>query len=258
MSRPPGLLAAASATTALLAATALAATALTGCAAPGGGTVVTPAAAPPVPASVAPAAAAAVPSPAGLPGLGPRTLARIPSAARQVLVVTGQGADSDRSDVVLYQRTPDGWQPGPSWPAHNALHGWTTHHTADDLHSPIGVFTLTDAGGRLADPGSKLPYTRSRSGYRLTGTGFSGEPLADAFDYVIAINYNHVPGTTPLDWTRPLGAAAGGGIWLHVDHGGATHGCVSLPRADMIQLLRTLAPSLHPVVVMGDQAHLQQ
>ena len=48
----------------------------------------------------------------------------------------------------------------------------------------------------------------------------------------------------------------GGGIWLHVDHGGPTQGCVSLSRAHMRALLRTLDPGRHPVVVMGDAARL--
>jgi L,D-peptidoglycan transpeptidase YkuD (ErfK/YbiS/YcfS/YnhG family) len=73
---------------------------------------------------------------------------------------------------------------------------------------------------------------------------------------VVAINYNREPGTSPLDWTRPLGAARGGGIWFHVDHGGPTHGCVSLPTADMLTLLHTLDPAQHPVVVMGNGASL--
>jgi L,D-peptidoglycan transpeptidase YkuD (ErfK/YbiS/YcfS/YnhG family) len=74
---------------------------------------------------------------------------------------------------------------------------------------------------------------------------------------VIAINYNRQPGTTPLDWTRPLGAARGGGIWFHVDHGGPTHGCVSLAREHMKALLRALDPDRGPVVVMGDAASLR-
>jgi L,D-peptidoglycan transpeptidase YkuD (ErfK/YbiS/YcfS/YnhG family) len=53
-----------------------------------------------------------------------------------------------------------------------------------------------------------------------------------------------------------MGASKGGGIWLHVDHGGPTHGCVSIARAHMRQLLRTLDPARHPVVVMGDSASL--
>ncbi|MFF8971699.1 L,D-transpeptidase family protein [Streptomyces sp. NPDC014995] len=194
-------------------------------------------------------------APRSIPGLGPRTRAAVPAAARQVVVVTGRGRDSPLSRVVLYERTGTGWRSGPVRPAHNALRGWTDHHMGGDLRSPIGVFGLTDAGGRLPDPGTRLPYDRS-DGFTAPGTGFEGEPLAGSFDYVIAIDYNREPGTSPLDWTRPLGAERGGGIWLHVDHGGPTHGCVSIAEEHMKELLRTLDPALHPVVVMGDHASL--
>ena len=170
-------------------------------------------------------------------------------------MVTGRGRNSSRSTVVLYERTEAGWRAGPSRPAHNALKGWTGHHRAGDLRSPIGVFTLTDAGGLLADPGTRLPYDRSRA-FTSPGTGFEGEPLAGSFDYVVAVNYNRKSGTTPLDWTRPLGAGRGGGIWLHVDHGGPTHGCVGLREDDLVELMRALDPARHPVVVMGDAASL--
>lgn len=193
--------------------------------------------------------------PLRLPGLGPRTLAQVPANATQVVVVTGAGMTSPTSTVVLWQRNSAGWQAGATWPAHNALDGWTNDPSEGDLRTPIGVYGLTDAGGLLPDPGSHLPYTRS-SGFEIGGTGFDGEPLAGSFDYVIAINYNRKPGTDPLNWTRPLGLAKGGGVWFHVDHGGPTHGCVSLPRADLIALLQTLSPADHPVVVMGDATSL--
>ncbi|TVL92633.1 hypothetical protein CD790_12410 [Streptomyces sp. SAJ15] len=191
-----------------------------------------------------------------LPGLGPHTLAKVPEEARQAVVVTGKGADSSDSTVVLYERTADGWRAaGPTWPAHNALRGWTDDHRAGDLRSPRGVFTLTDAGGRLPDPGARLPYHRSAA-FVVNGTGFRGEPLAGSFDYVVAIDYNRVRGTSPMDWSRPLGAAKGGGIWIHVDHGGPTQGCVSLIKPHMRALLRALDPARDPVVVMGDAAAL--
>lgn len=193
--------------------------------------------------------------PQQLPGLGPQTLAQVPADADQAVVVTGTDINSATSTVVLYQRTPAGWQAGPTWSAHNGDAGWSAEHMNNDLRSPIGVFTLTDAGGRLADPGSKLPYHQG-PGFHVGGVGFNGESLAGAFDYVIAINYNRVAGTSPLDWTMPLGAQRGGHIWFHVDHGGPTHGCVSLPEDDMITLLRTLDPARNPVVVMGDAASL--
>ncbi|MFD3731959.1 hypothetical protein [Streptomyces sp. NPDC058632] len=196
-------------------------------------------------------------APVPLGGLGPRTLALIPENARQAVVVTGRGLDANRSEAVLYRRTASGWEAGTAWPARNALNGWTDDHVAGDLRSPIGVFTLSDAGGLLPDPGTRLPYDES-PGFSIEGTGFMGEPLAGSFDYVVAIDYNRVPGTSPLDRTRPLGADRGGGIWLHVDHDGPTQGCVSLEEAHMRQLLLALDPEQHPVVVMGDAGTLSR
>lgn len=241
---------------ALLAASLL----LTGC---GGGAVATPAHEPGVATAATGTATPSTPTPEialraaprQLPGLGPKTWAEVPSETRQAVVVTGRGRNSPQSTVVLYERTDAGWEAGESRPAHNALRGWTDHHRAGDLRSPIGVFTLTDAGGLLRDPGTRLPYDHG-VGFTATGTGFEGEPLAGSFDYVIAIDYNRKPGTSPLDWTRPLGAGRGGGIWLHVDHDGPTQGCVSIARKHMRELLRALDPERHPVVVMGDAKSL--
>ncbi|MEU0027321.1 L,D-transpeptidase family protein [Streptomyces sp. NPDC006335] len=239
---------------ALLAASLL----LTGC---GGGAVAGTESAPtptPEPSETTPSPeVSAETAPQRIPGLGPKTWAKVPADARQAVVATGRGRDSPVSTVVLYQRTAAGWRAGASWPAHNARKGWTDHHLAGDLRSPIGVYTLTDAGGLLKNPGSKLPYDHG-VGFTAPGTGFEGEPLAGSFDYVIAINYNRKPGTSPLDWTRPLGAGRGGGIWLHVDHGGPTHGCVSIAEKHMKELLLALDPDLHPVVVMGDAASLKR
>ncbi|WP_230193709.1 L,D-transpeptidase family protein [Streptomyces coriariae] len=240
---------------ALLAASLL----LTGC---GGGAAATPEHRPAATAtdtsatSGTPAPAISAESaPRRIPGLGTKTWAAVPQDAAQVVVVTGRGRDSPLSAVVLYRRTAAGWQAGRNWPAHNAPRGWSDHHLGGDLRSPSGVYGLTDAGGLLRDPGTRLSYDHG-VGFTSPGTGFEGEPLRGSFDYVIAIDYNREPGTSPLDWTRPLGAKRGGGIWLHVDHGGPTHGCVSIAEEHMKELLLVLDPALHPVVVMGDHASL--
>ncbi|MFJ2442287.1 hypothetical protein ACIOWG_17955 [Streptomyces sp. NPDC087658] len=195
--------------------------------------------------------------PKEIPGLGPRTRARISPEATQAVVASGTDRDSSDATVTVYERDPViGWEPvTEAWPAHNALRGWTDDHVQGDLRSPIGVFTLTDAGGLLPDPGAELPYDRDPA-FSVEGEGFEGESLEGSFDYVVAINYNRRPGTSPLDWTRPLGAEKGGGIWIHVDHGGPTQACVSVPRARMAELLRLLDPEKEPVVVMGDAVSL--
>ncbi|MEV1052218.1 L,D-transpeptidase family protein [Streptomyces sp. NPDC059017] len=226
-------------------------------AAPGAGA---PHAGPPAGSPAAPHAgppAADRVGPARLPGLGPRTSELVPDATGQAFLVSGRSTNSSESTATLYERDEDGrWKAvaGP-WPARNALKGWTDEHWAGDHRSPIGVFGLTDAGGRLPDPGTELPYHQSEE-FVAVGTGFRGEPLRGSFDYVVAINYNRESGLTPLDERRPMGWDRGGGVWIHVDHDGPTQGCVSLGLDHMADLLRRLDPDKRPVVVMGDSASL--
>lgn len=154
--------------------------------------------------------------PRPLPGVGPVMRDRLPDGTRQALVVTGETESSSQAQVVLYEQYPaEGWRAvaGP-WPAHNGLRGWTDDHEAGDLHTPIGVFGLSDAGGRLPDPGTLLPYDEDPE-FSVSGTGYLGEPLEGSFDYVVAIDYNRVPGTTPLDKARPWARtrAGSGSTW---------------------------------------------
>ncbi|MFJ5214465.1 hypothetical protein ACIP98_07115 [Streptomyces sp. NPDC088354] len=191
------------------------------------------------------------PAPArGVPGVGGALNSRVPSDSRQVLAVYGKGARSAESTAVLYARSAGGWQRERSWAAHNGRHGWTTDHHEDDGKSPVGVFTLSDAGGVLPDPGTGLPYHRSAA---FSAPRSWPRSYRRDFDLVIAIDYNRVKGRSPLDPDRPRGRSRGGGIWLHVDHGSGTAACVTQSRVDMEYLLRTLDPALHPVVVMGDR-----
>ncbi|WP_129310861.1 L,D-transpeptidase family protein [Streptomyces sp. L2] len=192
--------------------------------------------------------------PTRIPGVGDRLYRRIPADAGQVVTVYGQNRKSADSTVVLYSRRGTTWRPEASWPAHNGRKGWTTDHRMGDQRSPVGVYTLSAAGGVLDDPGSKLPYDQDEDAY--TPPAAWGETHEHDFDYVIAIDYNRVKGTPPHDGTLPWGAAKGGGIWLHLDHGGGTSACVGLSEDAMRYLLRTLDPARHPVIVMGDRREL--
>lgn len=55
---------------------------------------------------------------------------------------------------------------------------------------------------------------------------------------VIAYNLARTPG-------------AGSAIFLHVGDGQATAGCVSLPQADLLKIIRWLTPGSDPVITMG-------
>lgn len=192
--------------------------------------------------------------PTRVPDVGDRLQRRIPAESRQVVAVYGDGKNSATATVVLYTKDGSSWVRTRSWPAHNGKKGWTTEHHEGDKRSPVGVFTLSDAGGVLQDPGAGLPYTRSAA---FAAPRWWAKPYWHDFDYVIAIDYNRVKGTPPNDPTRPEGASKGGGIWLHMDHGSGTSACVSLSKPAMRYLLRTLDPNRHPVVVMGDRADLK-
>jgi L,D-peptidoglycan transpeptidase YkuD (ErfK/YbiS/YcfS/YnhG family) len=189
-----------------------------------------------------------------IPDIGDRLWRRIPADSGQVVAVYGEGKDSADSTAVLYTKHGSTWDRTRSWPAHNGKKGWTADHHVDDLRSPIGVFTLTDAGGVLDDPGTLLPYTSDES---YAAPRSWGRSHWHDFDYVIAINYNRLKGTPPDDPTRPEGDAEGGSIWLHMDHGSGTSACISVSKEAMEYLLRTLDPDRHPVVLMGDRADLK-
>ncbi|GGN31015.1 hypothetical protein [Streptomyces fuscichromogenes] len=189
-----------------------------------------------------------------LPGVGSRTGKRVPADAHQAVVVYGDDADSAESTVVLYEKQGTTWKRDGSWRAHNGRLGWTTDHRMDDERSPVGVFSLTDAGGSLRDPGSRLRYWYDDNAFASMIE--DGDDHVHDFDYVIAIDYNRLKGVPPFDWSRPDGVEKGGGIWLHLDHGDGTSACVTVPESGMRTLLRTLDPRLHPVVVMGDRERL--
>ncbi|AZM44804.1 hypothetical protein DMB38_02310 [Streptomyces sp. WAC 06738] len=191
--------------------------------------------------------------PGDIPGVGARLNGKVPADSRQAVAVYGEGPDSADATVVLYEKRGGDWQRRESWPAHNGKKGWTPDHREGDKRSPVGVFTLSDAGGVLADPGAKLPYQQSPA---FAAPHYWPETHWNDFDLVIAIDYNRVRGTSPLDPTRPQGQGKGGSIWFHMDHGSGTSGCVSISKSGMTTLLRTLDPRKDPVAVMGDRASL--
>jgi L,D-peptidoglycan transpeptidase YkuD (ErfK/YbiS/YcfS/YnhG family) len=191
-----------------------------------------------------------------LPHIGARFLDQVPAQTSQVVVVYGDAKDQSTTTTDFFERVAGGWRLDDTWRGHSGYEGWTMHKSSNDLKSPVGVFALTDAGGELPKPpGTQLPYEQS-SYYEDGGTGFFGESLRDALNYVIAIDYNRVQGTTPRSTDYPLGDAVGSGVWLHVDHGGPTHACVSIPQQGMETLLEHLVPDDHPMIIMGDREEL--
>lgn len=206
--------------------------------------------------TASPSASASGSTPRNLP-FGTRTRSTIADNTTQVVVVSGATPTSSAATVEFYERVAEDWIRVAAWQGHVGQRGWAANHVEGDLKTPVGTYALSDAGGRKADPGSHLPYHQSTDFEPPPKQPGFGDATVDAFDYVIAVDYNRIPGRSPLDPSRPLGAQRGGGIWLHVDHEGPTHGCVSIPAEGVRYLLLHLAPESHPVAVMGHAAQLQ-
>ncbi len=130
--------------------------------------------------------------------------------------------------------------------------------------TPRGTFDLPSAFGRQPNPGTRMPYRQvgtsdwwvsdphspSYNTYRHCAPGTcdfnesAGENLGRAgpsYDYAVVIGYN----TTPV---RP---GAGSAFFVHVDAGVPSQGCVEVPRAVEVALLRWLDPAQHPRITIG-------
>lgn len=196
------------------------------------------------------------PPPTALTALGPTRTSALPADTTQVVVVDAPTSKATTNTVSMWEKTDSGWhEQGAPVTARNGYNGWKEHRHDGDGTSPIGMFSLTAAAGRLPNPGSTLPYEFDATHYTTHGT-FMGGNLAGAYDYVVAIDYNRVPGSPPSDRRRPDGRIYGGDVWFHVDHHSPTHACISLPIDQMRDLLLWLDPAEHPIVVMGPDAYV--
>ena len=134
---------------------------------------------------------------------------------------------------------------GP-YAGHVGSHGVSSAKREGDLKTPAGVFPLRGGFGIYANPGLAMGWFRvdardvwvddSKSSLYNThqrtpasGRWTSAEPLDNApvYNYAQVIGYNEA--RTP---------GRGSAIFLHVDHGSGTAGCVSVPTSSLLAILR--------------------
>ncbi len=190
-----------------------------------------------------------------VPGLKASFASQIKANSSQVVVVRGNAKRAWHNRVQYWQKSNGCWNKVRGVAGRNGITGWSRKPTDGSGLSPIGVYTLTDAGGRLRNPGTRLPYhygpqAYDRGGYRMNNK------RVQVFDYLVAINFNRFPGSKPHDLRRPDPTIKDGGIWFHVRGSGPTRGCVSVKRSQMKWTLRWLRPAAHPTIVMGPKQTL--
>ncbi|MFZ1362396.1 MAG: L,D-transpeptidase family protein [Candidatus Nanopelagicales bacterium] len=174
---------------------------------------------------------------------------KVPTGTKQVVLVEGRSMKSYSSKVVRWEKRGKCWFKLSTFDAYNGYRGWAIVPWTGGQRSPIGTYRLTDAGGRLANPGTKMRYHYGPQAYGAGGYAMSRAKL-QIFDYVVAVNYNRKAGTTPRA-NKVLTRKKASGYWFHVRRAFPTRGCVSMSRPNMKTFTRWLDPSKKPVTIQG-------
>lgn len=202
--------------------------------------------------------------------------------ARQVIVVNAPSWNATEGTLAAYERTAEGWR--VVQPEVRAQFGYGGMVRGDRRRqgtgtTPTGVYDIVSAFGRKPNPGTDLQYTRvdrddawtynprvprTYNIYQDVDRSWSSygkyvEELWDMgmqYDYVAVLDYNLPRGriTTNARGVRvtqdPPDTRRGGGIFLHVDNGRKTAGCISVEKSVMRDLLTWLDPEESPVIVI--------
>jgi L,D-peptidoglycan transpeptidase YkuD (ErfK/YbiS/YcfS/YnhG family) len=187
-----------------------------------------------------------------------------PAGTDQLVTVLVPSAASTSGTLRAWQRGPGGWSSalGPVRVRVGADGIGAASESVD--RTPRGTFGLDQAFGRRPNPGTALPYrtvgtsdwwvsdatSPAYNTYRHCAPGScpfregAGENLGQAgasYDYALVIGYN----------TSPVRKGAGSAFFVHVDAGARSQGCVEVPRASEVALLRWLVPARHPRITIG-------
>jgi L,D-peptidoglycan transpeptidase YkuD (ErfK/YbiS/YcfS/YnhG family) len=185
--------------------------------------------------------------------------------ATQVVTVVAASTSSASAVLQAWERTGGLWRRmGPMVTSHVATGGLTAVPREYDPATPLGSFGLTQAFGKLPNPGTGLPFFQLTSAdWWISQAGplynthqvcavacpFSlGRPnthLIDAkraYNYAVAIDYNR----------STVVQGAGSAYFLHVTTAGKpTRGCISVPQSAMMAILRWLRADAHPRILIG-------
>jgi L,D-peptidoglycan transpeptidase YkuD (ErfK/YbiS/YcfS/YnhG family) len=210
-----------------------------------------------------PASSAAASAEASSRGPSPR-VAAVAAARRsgsQLVTVIAASYGATRAELTAYRWAGGRWHrvfgPWTAWIGRNGMAPPGAKREGDG-RTPSGTFGFGFFFGVDPDPGVHFPYRRIYSydvwdddpasarynewvDDRYASPGAGPEPMdVSAYDFgaVIAYNTARTPG---------LGSA----IFLHLNIGTPTAGCVTLPPGELLEILRWLNPAAAPRITMG-------
>jgi L,D-peptidoglycan transpeptidase YkuD (ErfK/YbiS/YcfS/YnhG family) len=172
-------------------------------------------------------------------------------ACPQRIVVTAPAAHATTASLSLNEC---GRRVAGPYPARVGYAGLSTHHREGDGTTPLGTFAIGPTiYGLDPNPGVQLRYHRLRCGDWWDEDPAS--PTYNSFRHVKCGDRPPFGGTSEPLWrskvayrefafieynAAPAVPGRGSAIFLHDDRGHATNGCVSLPRPELIGILRRL------------------
>lgn len=230
------------------------AVALSGIVSSPAGAQTTPSATPTSSTSPIPPASSSTTCKTGLPKIRKKYLNKVPKSTKQLVIVEGRSMKSFDSKLSRWEKRGKCWIKLSTNNTFNGARGWAPVPWTGGQRTPIGTYALTDAGGRLRNPGTKMRYHHGPQAYGAGGYKMSNAKL-QIFDFVVAINYNRKAGTTPRA-NKVLTNRKASGYWFHVRRSFPTRGCVSMSRPNMKQLTRWLDPKKRPYTIQGPKKSL--
>ncbi|MGB9376499.1 MAG: L,D-transpeptidase family protein [Mycobacteriales bacterium] len=185
-------------------------------------------------------------------------------ATQAITVIAGSTGDTTAT-LQAWTKTVQGWvRRGPASHAYLGKQGMTAHPSESLAATPMGSFSLTQAFGLAGDPGTRLPYFSTDSSdywvadqnsavynthYRCsrncpfdTGAGENLYRVGYIYTYAVVMDYNRFP----------VRRGAGSAFFLHVTEYKPTTGCISIPRPDLVSIMRWLDPAAHPRILVGN------
>ena len=188
-----------------------------------------------------------------------------PAASRQLITVEAPRSRTASATARIWRRSGACWaRAGGPYPARVGWNGLRGNRHEGDGTTPLGTFPIgTTMYGNAPNPGVRFRYVRLRCGdwwvedprspayntFQRVGCGVRPPFKVSTPDMSKARHaYAHL---AVIDFNmHPIVPGRGSGIFLHVQTGGATNGCVSLRRADLVRVLRWLAPEAAPQIAI--------
>jgi L,D-peptidoglycan transpeptidase YkuD (ErfK/YbiS/YcfS/YnhG family) len=207
------------------------------------------------------------------PNLANELAAPTPTGSRQLITVEAASSRATYATARLWTRTDVCWGPaGGPYTARVGRKGVRKNKHEGDGSTPAGTFAIgRKMYGNSPNPGVSYPYVRLRCGdwwvedsksptyntfqrigcqrtppFKVTTPDLSTSPRAYAHFAVVEYNMH------------PVVRGRGSGIFLHVQIGQATSGCISLQRSALIHVLRWLDPEALPQIAIGAAGSLRQ